>query len=159
MNGLRTNLPTPCLVWEARRRNIPTLAQSYTVYAIDLLGIGASNKPAGFAYSMEVWAEMILDFLDEIVQRPAILMGNFVGSLACLIVAAESTRTLVQGLVLLNCASGMNNKEIVDDWMIKLLLPLLWFFDFLLKQNGIASYPFDCFRQRYFFKYVFVVIT
>ncbi|CAI9755959.1 unnamed protein product [Fraxinus pennsylvanica] len=130
------------------RRNIPTLAQSYTVYAIDLLGFGASDKPAGFAYSMEVWAEMILDFLDEIVQRPAILMGNSVGSLACVIAAAESTRTLVRGLVLLNCAGGMNNKAIVDDWRIKLLLPLLWFFDFLLKQKVIASYLFDRVRQR-----------
>ncbi|CAA3015114.1 pheophytinase, chloroplastic [Olea europaea subsp. europaea] len=129
------------------RRNIPTLAQSYTVYAIDLLGFGASDKPAGFAYSMEVWAEMILDFLDEIVQRPAILMGNSVGSLACVIAAAESTRTLVRGLVLLNCAGGMNNKAIVDDWRIKLLLPLLWFVDFLLKQKGIASYLFDRVRQ------------
>lgn len=130
------------------RRNIPTLAQNYTVYAIDLLGFGASDKPAGFAYSMEVWAEMILDFLDEIVQKPAILMGNSVGSLACVIAAAESTRTLVRGLVLLNCAGGMNNKAIVDDWRIKLLLPLLWFFDFLLKQKGIASYLFDRVRQR-----------
>jgi hypothetical protein len=28
--------------------------------------------------------------------------------------------------VLLNCAGGMNNKAIVDDWRIKLVLPLLW---------------------------------
>ncbi|KAL2538911.1 alpha/beta-hydrolase superfamily protein [Forsythia ovata] len=130
------------------RRNIPILAQSYTVYAIDLLGFGASDKPAGFAYSMEVWAELILDFLDEIVRRPAVLVGNSVGSLACVIAAAESTRSLVQGLVLLNCAGGMNNKAIVDDWRIKLLLPLLWFFDFLLKQKGIASYLFDRVRKR-----------
>ncbi|KAI3464327.1 hypothetical protein Pfo_020990 [Paulownia fortunei] len=130
------------------RRNIPTLAQSHTVYAIDLLGFGASDKPAGFQYSMEVWAQLILDFLDEIVQRPTVLLGNSVGSLACVVAAAESSRSLVQGLVLFNCAGGMNNKAIVDDWRIKLLLPLLWFFDFLLKQRGIASYLFERVRQR-----------
>ncbi|KAL0437906.1 UNVERIFIED_CONTAM: hypothetical protein Slati_2273600 [Sesamum latifolium] len=145
------------------RRNIPTLAQSHTVYAIDLLGFGASDKPAGFQYSMEVWAQLILDFLDEVVQRPTVLLGNSVGSLACVIAAAEpivksffelifshDRIKSVPGarLVLFNCAGGMNNKAIVDDWRIKLLLPLLWLFDFLLKQKGIASYLFDRVRQR-----------
>ncbi|KAF2302909.1 hypothetical protein GH714_010959 [Hevea brasiliensis] len=40
------------------RRNIATLSQNYTVYAIDLLGFGASDKPKGFAYTMEAWAEV-----------------------------------------------------------------------------------------------------
>lgn len=40
-------------------RNIPTLAQSHTVYTIDLLGFGASDKPAGFQYTMETWAQVI----------------------------------------------------------------------------------------------------
>ncbi|KAA8546203.1 hypothetical protein F0562_003058 [Nyssa sinensis] len=130
------------------RRNIMILAQSYTVYAIDLLGFGASDKPLDFEYTMEVWAQLILDFLDEIVQRPTVLIGNSVGSLACVIAASEPTQSLVRGLVLLNCAGGMNNKAIVDDWRIKVLLPLLWFFDFLLKQRGIASLIFDRVKQR-----------
>ena len=60
----------------------------------------------------------------------------------------ESTNALVRGLVLLNCAGGMNNKAVVDDWRIKLLLPLLWLFDFLLKQRGIASSIFERVKQR-----------
>lgn len=55
----------------------------------------------------------------------------------------------MQGLVLLNCAGGMNNKAIVDDWRIKLLLPLLWLIDFLLKQQVIASAIFERVRKRY----------
>uniref|UniRef100_A0A0D9WGL3 AB hydrolase-1 domain-containing protein n=1 Tax=Leersia perrieri TaxID=77586 RepID=A0A0D9WGL3_9ORYZ len=121
------------------RRNIGVLSESNTVYAIDLLGFGASEKPPGFSYTMETWAELILDFLDEVVKRPTVLVGNSVGSLACVIAAAESSRNLVRGLVLLNCSGGMNNKAIVDDWRIKLLLPLLWLIDFLLKQRRIAS--------------------
>ncbi|XP_059452582.1 pheophytinase, chloroplastic [Corylus avellana] len=130
------------------RRNIRTLAQNSTVYAIDLLGFGASDKPTGFSYTMETWAQLILDFLDEIVQKPTVLIGNSVGSLACVIAASESSRSLVRGLVLLNCAGGMNNKAIVDDWRIKLLLPLLWLFDFLLRQRGIASAIFQSVRKR-----------
>ncbi|KAK9200354.1 hypothetical protein WN944_015551 [Citrus x changshan-huyou] len=76
------------------------------------------------------------------------LIGNSVGSLACFIAASESSQTLVRGLVLLNCAGGMNNKAIVDDWRIKLLFPLLWFIDFLLKQRPIASAIFERVKQR-----------
>ncbi|GAY31929.1 hypothetical protein CUMW_272830 [Citrus unshiu] len=64
---------------------------------------GASDKPA-------------------VVQKPTVLIGNSVGSLACVIAASESSQTLVRGLVLLNCDGGMNNKAIVDDWRMKLLV-------------------------------------
>uniref|UniRef100_A0A804QPM5 AB hydrolase-1 domain-containing protein n=1 Tax=Zea mays TaxID=4577 RepID=A0A804QPM5_MAIZE len=57
-------------------------------------------------------------------------------------------REAVRGLVLLNCAGGMNNKAIVDDWRIKLLLPLLWLIDFLLKQRPIASALFNRVKNR-----------
>jgi hypothetical protein len=60
----------------------------------------------------------------------------------------ESNGDLVRGLVLLNCAGGMNNKAIVDDWRIKLILPLLWLIDFLLKQKRIASAIFERVKQR-----------
>lgn len=118
------------------------------MYAVDLIGFGASDKPAGFEYTMEVWAQLVLDFLDEVVGRPTVLVGNSVGSLACVVAASESTGGLVRGLVLLNCAGGMNNKAVVDDWRIKLLLPLLWLFDFLLKQKGIASAVLERVRRR-----------
>lgn len=39
-------------------RNIGVLAESNTVYAIDLLGLGASDKPSNFQYTMETWAEV-----------------------------------------------------------------------------------------------------
>uniref|UniRef100_A0A6N2LLM5 AB hydrolase-1 domain-containing protein n=1 Tax=Salix viminalis TaxID=40686 RepID=A0A6N2LLM5_SALVM len=154
---------------------------NYTVYAVDLLGFGASDKPEGFSYTMEEWAQLILDFLDEVIQKPTVLIGNSVGSLACVIAASErryfirnyplhklihgvksmvflmpttlsaiieSSHALVRGLVLLNCSGGMNNKAIVDDWRIKLFLPLLWLIDFLLKQRAIASWIFERVKER-----------
>ncbi|KFK33245.1 hypothetical protein AALP_AA6G349300 [Arabis alpina] len=130
------------------RRNINALSKNHTVYAIDLLGFGASDKPPGFSYTMESWAELILNFLEEVVQKPTILIGNSVGSLACVIAASESRGDLVKGLVLLNCAGGMNNKAVFDDWRIKLLMPLLLLIDFLLKQRGIASALFNRVKDR-----------
>lgn len=63
--------------------------------------------------------------------------------------SSKRPQPLVKGLVLLNCSGGMNNKAIVDDWRIKLLLPLLWLIDFLLKQKAIASAIFERAKQRY----------
>ncbi|KAI3929415.1 hypothetical protein MKW92_007208 [Papaver armeniacum] len=124
------------------------LAENNTVYAIDLLGFGDSDKPSDFAYTMESWAQLILDFLDEVVQKPTVLVGNSIGSLACVIATSESGSSRVQGLVLLNCSGGMNNKAVVDDWRIKLLLPLFWLIDFLLNQPFIASAIFERVKQR-----------
>ncbi|KAL1820069.1 hypothetical protein ACET3Z_014938 [Daucus carota] len=133
------------------RNNIKVIAQDRDVYAIDLLGFGDSDKPIGYQYTMEKWAELILDFVDQIVKEPTVLIGNSVGSLACVIAAAESNsspKSLIKGLVLLNCAGGMNNKAVVDDWRIKLLFPLLWLIDFLLNQRWIASFIFERVKQK-----------
>ncbi|KAL9687469.1 hypothetical protein QQ045_031872 [Rhodiola kirilowii] len=130
------------------RWNLLTLSsQSFTVYAIDLLGFGESDKPLDYQYTMESWAELILDFTDQVIQKPTILVGNSIGSLACVLAAATDRKSLVRGLVLLNCAGGMNNKAVVDDWRIKLLFPLLWLIDFLLRQRAIASYIFNRVKQ------------
>lgn len=133
------------------RNNIKVIARDRDVYAIDLLGFGDSDKPIGYQYTMEKWAELILDFVDQIVKEPTVLIGNSVGSLACVIAASESNsspKSLIKGLVLLNCAGGMNNKAIVDDWRIKLLFPLLWLIDFLLNQKWIASFIFERVKQK-----------
>lgn len=39
-------------------RNIPVLSKTHTVYALDMIGYGRSDKPAGFVYTMETWAEV-----------------------------------------------------------------------------------------------------
>lgn len=63
---------------------------------------------------------------------------------------AEAPQGLLQGMVLLNCSGGMNNKAVVDDWRIKLFLPLLWLIDFLLLQQAIASRLFQRVQSRLF---------
>ncbi len=74
------------------------------VYAIDLLGQGGSEKPL-LAYEMELWRDQILDFMAEFVQQPAAIVGNSLGSLASLMVAAAAPER-VAGVTLLNCAGG-----------------------------------------------------
>ncbi|KAK3250321.1 hypothetical protein CYMTET_40294 [Cymbomonas tetramitiformis] len=137
------------------RRNIPVLAQSHTVYAIDLLGFGKSDKPIGFDFSMERWRDLVACFIEQIVQEPVVLVGNSIGSLISLMVAAESPMqkglpsTGVRGIVLLNCAGGMNSKFIMesplenDDPKYKLFSPLFWLVDRILSTRFIAEPLFN----------------
>ncbi|KAL3680467.1 hypothetical protein R1sor_023423 [Riccia sorocarpa] len=130
------------------RKNIGVLAKTNTVYAIDLLGFGASDKPLGFKYTMETWAELLVDFLDEIVASPVVFMGNSIGSLACLIASAEAPAGMVRGTVLINCAGGMNNKAVTDDWRLKLLLPILLLIDVILSIPALSTRLFSSIKSR-----------
>nr|CAB3461447.1 unnamed protein product [Digitaria exilis] len=154
--------PSPSLSLEELRRGCTTW--TWRGMRVNYLAMGQGPPVLlvhGFGASVAHWRRsligqlvgrnigLILDFLEEVVKRPTVLVGNSVGSLACVIAASESNRGLVRGLVLLNCAGGMNNKAIVDDWRIKLLLPLLWLIDFLLKQRPIASALFERVKGRH----------
>jgi pimeloyl-ACP methyl ester carboxylesterase len=121
--------------------------QGYKVYALDLLGFGSSEKPI-IDYSMELWDQQIRDFMQEFIEEstPAVIMGNSVGSLATLMVASKIPDR-VSGIVLFNCAGGMNNKAISDDWRIKLAMPLFLLIDWVLSQPKLARRLFDNVRQ------------
>ena len=55
------------------------------VYAVDLLAFGASDKPI-LDYTIEMWQDLVLDFMTEFVDGPAVLVGNSLGSLIALAV-------------------------------------------------------------------------
>ncbi|WP_019507464.1 alpha/beta fold hydrolase [Pleurocapsa sp. PCC 7319] len=82
------------------RNNLPVIAQSHTVYAIDLLGFGASRK-ADVEYSTALWTEQVHDFWQTFIGTPVILVGNSIGSLVCL-TASATYPEMVKGLVMLS---------------------------------------------------------
>ncbi|HIK12901.1 MAG TPA: alpha/beta fold hydrolase [Oscillatoriaceae cyanobacterium M33_DOE_052] len=92
--------------WGHWRKNIPTLAATCRVYAIDLLGFGGSAKPTPgpeIAYTFDTWAAQIADFCQEVVGGPAVLVGNSIGCVAIMQVAVTYPN-LVLGLASLNCS-------------------------------------------------------
>jgi pimeloyl-ACP methyl ester carboxylesterase len=69
------------------RRNVDILAREYTVYTIDLLGFGRSDRPP-LHYSARLYVSLLLDFVREVVGGPCALVGSSLG--AAFVVAAAA---------------------------------------------------------------------
>ncbi|KAJ7532941.1 hypothetical protein O6H91_13G026600 [Diphasiastrum complanatum] len=127
---------------------ITYLADHYRVYAVDLLGFGASDKPPEMNYGPDLWAEQICDFAKEFAEEGAVLIGNSIGSLTALAAAAAGSNTF-RGLVLLNCAGAMNRKGLMqDDLLLQVLSPIFVAVEYLLQKPRIASALFNRFRSK-----------
>ena len=57
------------------RKNIDALAENFRVYALDLLGYGLSDRPA-IDYTAETYADLISDFLKEVIGKPAVVVAR-----------------------------------------------------------------------------------
>lgn len=92
--------------WGHWRKNLPVLAESCRVYAIDLIGFGGSAKPTPgvqIEYTFETWGQQLTDFCREVVGTPAFLVGNSIG---CIVVmqAVVDHPDIALGVALLNCS-------------------------------------------------------
>jgi pimeloyl-ACP methyl ester carboxylesterase len=75
------------------RFTIPALAQHATVYAVDLLGTGFSDRPPGLDCSLKASAERLLRFMDRIDEdrtglAPCDLLGTSHGGAVVMMAAA-----------------------------------------------------------------------
>lgn len=67
------------------RKNIPVLAKSHRVYAIDLIGYGYSDKPNprqirdDSFYTFETWAAQLNEFCADVVKDEAFFVCNSIG--------------------------------------------------------------------------------
>ncbi len=92
--------------WGHWRQMIPSLATTFRVYAIDLVGFGGSAKPIPgnpISYTFETWGQQIADFCREVVGEPAFLVGNSIGCIAAMQAAVDAP-DWCRGLVLINCS-------------------------------------------------------
>jgi pimeloyl-ACP methyl ester carboxylesterase len=92
------------------RFNIPALAASHEVHALDLLGFGRSAKPAGLPYGGALWRDQLMAYVAERIGRPTVLVGNSLGGFAAL-AAGAALGEQAAGVVLLNAAGPFSDEQ------------------------------------------------
>ncbi len=92
------------------RYNIPFLAQTHEVHAIDLLGFGRSAKPSELNYGGDLWKEQVVAYVKERIGRPTVIVGNSLGGYAAL-AAGAALKSESAGVVLLNAAGYFSDEK------------------------------------------------
>lgn len=88
------------------RENISAMAKSgHRVWGITLLGFGRSEKP-NVLYSEPMWAELLRDFIVDVVREPTHLVGNSIGGYF-VAAAAAFWPFLAKSLILVNTAGSV----------------------------------------------------
>ncbi len=132
------------------RHTVADLASLHQVFVIDLLGFGAAPKPS-MAYTFELWGEQLAAFCREVVQAPALLVGNSVGAIVVL-QAAVAAPDIVKRLVLINCSLRQLHERYRDaiPWHQRLSTPIIqkvlqykplghWFFRQIAQSRSLRN--------------------
>ena len=101
------------------RNNLTVLGEVHTVYALDMLGFGASEKPV-IDYNIQLWVEQVYDFWRTFIKIPVVLVGNSTGSLVTLTLAANYPE-MVAGIAMLSLPDLSVREEAIP----KLLRPVV----------------------------------
>ena len=125
-------------------KNIPILAdQGYRVFALDLLGFGASAKPA-LDYTLELWQEQIKEFWSSHIQAPTVFIGNSIGGLISLMLMSNYPE-IAAGGVLINCAGGLNHRPDELNFPLRLVMGG---FTKLVSSPVTGKFIFNTIRQK-----------
>jgi pimeloyl-ACP methyl ester carboxylesterase len=145
------------------REVIPFAGQSATVYAIDLLGYGRSEKPTDCPMSIDLWSQQLTDFCRAFIPPDVefVLVGNSIGSLVAVTATADfmwrspgHSFANLKGLLLFNCAIGMNNRvrnltaarllklKTWDEYLFVAVSPIFYLIERLLRYRPTAEWLF-----------------
>ena len=97
-------------------------------YSIDLIGFGESSQPYAellyekktansFKYCFDQWSQQIIDFCDQVIEKPVILVGNSIGGVIALN-ASKSSSCRSSGVVLIDCAQRQMDDKRLDEQSI-----------------------------------------
>jgi pimeloyl-ACP methyl ester carboxylesterase len=83
------------------RKNLDPISKHHRVCAPDLPGFGYSDKPLDADYSIDAYADFIIQFMDKLQIKKAVLVGHSLGGGIALL-ASLKYPSRVQALILLN---------------------------------------------------------
>ena len=120
--------------WRFNQKNIGSIAPCY---ALDLLGFGESSQPnsrllyeektsKNFLYCFDNWSQQVFDFINEIVKKPVLLIGNSIGGVIALNTSNKLSNKCL-GVILIDCAQRtMDDKRLVEQSLImRFLRPVI----------------------------------
>jgi len=73
------------------RHNVDTLAREHTVYTLDLLGFGRSDRPSA-RYSAALYTALIADFAAQVIGGPSVLVGSGLAGAYVIALASRDAR-------------------------------------------------------------------
>jgi 2-hydroxymuconate-semialdehyde hydrolase len=73
--------------WANWRLVFPILSEKYHLYAPDVVGFGYTDRPEGIEYSIDLWAEHMINFIDTVIKKKVSIIGNSFGGAIALHVA------------------------------------------------------------------------
>lgn len=94
------------------RSNVQVLAQEYDTYAIDLFGFGNSSQNIEFPYSVSFWSSQVVHFIDTVINRPCILVGNSIGGFVIMKSATQTPNII--GVIPINPVVISNGVPIME---------------------------------------------
>ena len=96
--------------------NVDDLARGNTVYTIDLLGFGRSDRPA-IRYSARLYISLISDFVHQVIGQPCVLAATSLSGAYAIVLGARDPERFPAialiaptGLVRLNKQAGLTNE-------------------------------------------------
>ena len=124
--------------------NVDYLARTNTLYTVDLLGFGRSDRPA-VRYSARLYISLISDFVDRVVGDPCVLVATSLSGAYAIVLGARDPQrfpavALVSptGLVRLNRTSGIAGEA----GQLAVYAPIVGtaMFNALVSRRSIRSY-------------------
>lgn len=125
------------------------LEKNHTVYCIDLLGCGRSDKPA-IEYTNYLYVQMLLSFMKNVIQeKTTVIASNF--SASFVIMANHIDSSLFNRIVLINPVSLKQLDKLPDESLKlrKRIIELPFIGTFIYNMMNSADRIDDSFRNKY----------
>lgn len=137
------------------RHTLAPLSRERRVFALDLIGFGDSGKPRSVLagepaapgdcrYGIDLWAEQLTGFIEELVPGPVSLVGNSIGGVVALRAAQllEQRQRPARQVVLVDCAQrALDDKRLAEQPPLRRYgRPLL---KSLVRQRWLTSWLFQ----------------
>lgn len=123
------------------RANLMPLSQHHSIYALDFLGFGGSQK-APARYNTDLWADLTYDFWRSFIGQKAIIVGHSLGALVA-VTAATKHPEMAKGLVLLTLPQAQPSQPPAFARAMERIFasgPLLWpLFQFVRRPKFLRS--------------------